>query len=74
MHEDVSGSEPRRDVPHLALMAQIDRELALAIDDGHSLTGFAQRADDRSADAAGTACHHGRPLHGPDANGRGGDP
>ena len=60
--EHVPRSEPLGDPAHRRLIAEVNRELPLAVEDRHLVPGRGQRADDRPADSAGAAGHH-RSLH-----------
>ena len=62
VHEHVTRPEPLDDPPHCLLVAEVNRELALAVEDRDLVPGRAERADDRATDSAGAAGHHRCPL------------
>ncbi len=62
MHEHILRPESFGDRAHLLLVGEVDRELALAVEDGDIVPGRGQDADDRSSDPARATGYDRRSL------------
>jgi hypothetical protein len=63
MDEHVAGAESPGDLTHGLRVAEIDRELALAVEDRHVMSGGGQRADYGATDSAGATGYDRRSIH-----------
>ena len=63
VYEHVPRSKSLRDPADRRLVAEVNPELPLAVDDRHLVPGRGQRPDDRSSDSAGAAGYDRCSLH-----------